>query len=80
MRQSRIRSLTSLNKQKVGAKAKHVVVRVRRCTISGATKRTRQELGPALVGVGILALIVSNSPREVVCRSDCEFLGGVRRG
>ena len=60
-RQSRIRSLTSLNKQKVEAEAKHVIVRVLRRTVSGATKRTRQELGPALVGAGTLALIVPNS-------------------
>ena len=40
----------------------HVVVRVLRRTVSGATKRTRQELGPALVGAGTLALIVPDGP------------------
>jgi len=51
-----------LNLQRVEAKAKHVVVRVLQCIVRGATKRTRQELGPALDGAGTLALVVPNGP------------------
>jgi len=36
----------------------HVVVRVLRSTVGGAAERTRQKLGPALVGTGTLALVV----------------------
>ena len=64
--QSCIRGLTSLNVQRVEAKAKHVVVRVLRRTVGGATERTRQKLGPALVGAGTLALVVPNSPETFV--------------
>ena len=49
-----------MNEQRVEAKAKHVVVRVLRGTVGGATERTRQKLGPALVGAGTLALVVPN--------------------
>ena len=38
-----------------------MVVRVLRSAVSGATLRTRQELGPALLGAGTLALIVPDS-------------------
>ena len=56
--QSGIRGLTSLNEQRVGTEAKHVVVCVFRSTVKGAAERTRQKLGPALVGTGTLALVV----------------------
>ena len=42
----------------MGTEAKHVVVGVRRSTVRGAAERTRQKLGPALVGTGTLALVV----------------------
>ena len=58
--QSGIRCLTSLNEQRVGTEAKHVVVCVRRSTVGGAAERTRQKLGPALVGKRTLALVVPN--------------------
>ena len=51
-----------MNEQGEEAKAKHVVVRVLRCTIRGATERTRQKLGPARVGAGSLALVVPDGP------------------
>ena len=39
--------------------------RVLRGTVGGATERTRQKLGPALVGAGTLALVVPNFPKIV---------------
>ena len=44
-----------------------MVIRVLRCTVRGATKRTPQELSPALVRAGALALlVVPNSPATFV--------------
>ena len=51
-----------MNEQRVGTEAKHVVARVLRSTVEGATERTRQQLSPALVGTGTLALAVPDGP------------------
>ena len=39
-----------------------MVVRVFRSAVSGASERTRQELGSAFVDAGALALVVPNGP------------------
>ena len=60
--------MASLNNQRVRAQVKHVVVRFLRITVSGATKRTLQELGSALVDAGTLARMVPNSPMTFVVK------------